>query len=236
MSANKKSVHDGHRERVRQEFLANGFTDSTPPHKILEMLLFFGKPRGDTNELAHNLLNEFGSLSAVFEAKPEELMKVDGVGENIAALMKLMPCVMRGYMECKKPNLGSSNAFEFESIYSYIENKYIGYTDEVFAISTFNNRGGFLGFDILAEGDNSEVKISIRKVIETVIKRNAAYAIISHNHPGGMAMPSHSDIEMTEHINTTLKSIGVNLIDHIIVVEGDYVSLRQSQAYSYLFK
>ena len=236
MADNKKNIHDGHRERVRQEFLANGFTDSTPPHKILEMLLFFGKPRGDTNEVAHNLLNEFGSLSAVFEAKPEELMKVDGVGENIAALMKLMPYVMRSYMECKKPNLGSNNAFDFDSIYSYIEKKYIGYTDEVFAITTFNNRGGFLGFDILAEGDNSEVKISIRKVIETVIKRNAAYAIISHNHPGGMAMPSHSDIEMTEKINTTLKSIGVNLIDHVIVVEDDYVSLRQSQAYSYLFK
>ena len=236
MAANKKSIHDGHRERVRQEFLANGFNDATPPHKILEMLLFFGKPRGDTNEIAHKLLNEFGSLAAVFEAKPEELMKVDGVGENIVALIKLMPYVVRSYTECRKPNLGSGNAFDFENIYEYIENKYIGFTDEVFAISTFNNRGEFLAFDILAEGDNSEVKISIRKVIETIIKRNASYAIISHNHPGGMAMPSHSDLEMTERINTSLKSIGVNLIDHIIVVEGDYVSLRQSQAYAYLFK
>lgn len=237
MSAkNKKNPHDGHRERVRQEFLANGFTDATPPHKILEMLLFFGKPRGDTNVIAHDLLDEFGSLSAVFEANPEDLMKVNGVGENIAALMNLMPYVIRCYSESRKPKLGSANAFDFEKIYEYIEKKYIGYTDETFAISTFNNRGGFLGFDILAEGDNSEVKISIRKVIETVIKRNAAYAIISHNHPGGMAMPSHSDIEMTERINTSLKSIGVNLIDHVIVVEDDYVSLRQSQAYANLFK
>ena len=234
--ADKKNVHDGHRERVRKEILANGFSESTPPHKILEMLLYYAIPRKDTNEIAHTLLESFGSVSGVFEAPAEELMKIKGVSENTASLLKLMIPVIRAYSGDKKSNPSLKNGLHFNSVYEFLENRYIGYKNEIFAITSFNHKGVFTGFDILAEGDNSEVKISIRQIIEAVIRRNASYAIISHNHPQGIAMPSSSDIEMTEKINTALKSIKVDLFDHMILTDDDYVSLRQSQSYAYLFE
>ena len=89
--------HEKHRQRVRKEFLENGFSDATPPHKILEMLLFYSIPRKDTNEIAHALLNRFGSISGVVDATPTELMSIDGIGESSVALIKLLIPIFRQY-------------------------------------------------------------------------------------------------------------------------------------------
>jgi len=233
--ADKKNPHAEHRERVRKEFLSNGFSEATPPHKVLEMLLFYSIPRKDTNEIAHDLLERFGTLADVVEAPAEELMKVSGVGENTAALLKLMLPIIREYSKNRMTKSGK-NPVDFNSVYEFLEQKYIGYKNEIFAITTFNNRGSIVGFDILAEGDNSEVSVTIRQVLEAAIRRNASFAVISHNHPGGTAMPSGPDITMTIRICEALKSINVQMFDHVILIEDDYVSLRQSSSYSYIFK
>ena len=84
------SVHQGHRARQRKKLLENGpraFAD----HELLEMLLYYAIPRRDTNELAHRLLERFGSLQGVFSAPVEELSTVEGVGENAAVLLNLVP-------------------------------------------------------------------------------------------------------------------------------------------------
>jgi DNA repair protein RadC len=85
----KKSVHAGHRERVRENVLKNGF-EQLEDHRLLELLLFYSIPREDTNELAHNLLNKFGSLAGVTKASPKELKKVSGVGDNTAVMLSSM--------------------------------------------------------------------------------------------------------------------------------------------------
>ena len=90
-------LHDGHRKRVIDTFLQNGM-DGMHPHEILEMLLFYAIPRKDTNETAHLLLDTFGSLSAVFDAPYEELLKVNGIGQNTAALLKMIPQLARAYL------------------------------------------------------------------------------------------------------------------------------------------
>lgn len=93
-------VHDGHRERMKSRFVEAGL-DGFNDHNALEMLLFYAVPRKDTNELAHRLLKQFGSLASVFEAKHEELMRVDGIGENAATLIKLIPEISRRYLLTK---------------------------------------------------------------------------------------------------------------------------------------
>ena len=72
------SIHDGHRQRFKEEFLAR--PDSFPDHKALELLLFYANPRGDTNPTAHALMERFDSISGVLDATAEELKKVPGVG------------------------------------------------------------------------------------------------------------------------------------------------------------
>lgn len=227
-------IHDGHRKRVRKEFLENGFSESTPEHKVLEMLLFYSIPRRDTNELAHELINRFGSVSAVLDAPPKELMKIKGVSENTAALIKLILPIARMYTKNKKESALQLN--DSSELYKFLSGKYIGYNKEVFAITSLSPRGTVVGFDILAEGSNSCVLVSTRKVIETVLMRNASHTVISHNHPDGNALPSSDDIVATERIVNTLRNIGIGVLDHIILVEGDYVSLRQSERFKHLFE
>ena len=83
-------VHDGHRGRMKKRFVRYGL-DNFDDISVLELLLFYAIPRQDTNVLAHRLLDTFGSLSAVFEARYEDLMRVEGIGENAAVLLKLIP-------------------------------------------------------------------------------------------------------------------------------------------------
>ena len=87
-------IHDGHRGRVKRRFLANGL-DGFDEHTMLELLLFYSIPRADVNPLAHSLIAKFGSLAGVFDAPVEELTAVEGVSENTATLIKLVPQISR---------------------------------------------------------------------------------------------------------------------------------------------
>ncbi len=228
------NLHKGHRERVRKEFLEKGFNEKTPPHKILEMLLFYSIPRKDTNEIAHELINKFGSLEAVLEAPYEQLVKVKGVSENTAALIKLIIPVASRY----RSKIITNNAVLENSnqLGEYLVAKYMGFTKETLAITSLNAKGKVLGFDILSIGDASSVELSVRRVIETVIKRNPVCVVMSHNHPSGSALPSADDIRLTANISDTLSNINVRLLDHIIICENDYVSMAQSERFKHIFQ
>ena len=93
MAEKKKSIHTGHRGRVKEEFLARGI-EGWPDHRVLELMLFFALPQGDTNPLAHELIDRFGSLDRVLDALPEELMKTPGLGTHAATFLKLFPAVL----------------------------------------------------------------------------------------------------------------------------------------------
>lgn len=228
-----ENPHKEHRDRVRKEFLSRGFDQDTPKHKILEMLLFYCIPRKDTNILAHKLLDRFGSFSAIFEADTDELMEIEGIGENAAAFLKLMLPVIRTYATEKrrKPNKVKS----MDEIGDMLMGKYIGLKNEVFSITSFNNKGEVCGFDFLSSGDIASVGITSRMVVETALKRNAVGLVLCHNHPGGVATPSVADLNVTRMINDVLKQININFIDHIIVCDDDYVSLRLSENYTMYF-
>ena len=83
------NIHEGHRERMRSRFLQEG-ADGMATHEILEMLLYGTIPRGDTNEIAHHLLDEFGSISNLIEADPHEIAKTAGVGIKSAVFLSLL--------------------------------------------------------------------------------------------------------------------------------------------------
>lgn len=227
--------HEEHRRRVRKEFLANGFSDATPPHKILEMLLFYSIPRKDTNKIAHALLNRFGSISGVVNATPTKLMSVDGIGENSIALIKLLIPVFRHY---KSSSVEKSNApASMNSICDYIMAKYIGFTKEIFAVTSFNAKGEIVGFDTLNSGDVAYVGLSTRNFVEKVLERKATSVVISHNHPTGTALPSPSDVQTTKRIAALLATLGITLLDHIIVSneDNDCISMAQTPEYHSIF-
>lgn len=226
-------LHKEHRKRVVEEFFEHGFADDVPEHKILELLLFYAIPRKDTNELAHELIKEFGSFSGVLEAERSDLIRVKGIGKNSATLISLMLPLFKKYQSEKavpKPKFTN-----MDDVCDYIIKRYFGYKNEVFMVLSFDNEGNMIACDKVVEGDVSSVGVSVRDIVKTVLKRNAACVIISHNHTSGNALPSGPDIEMTKTIKVALYQMGVKLLDHVIVVPGDCVSMRQSRQFADIF-
>lgn len=133
----ESSIHDGHRKRVREAFLKRDL-DSMPEHEILELLLFYSQPRGDTNKLAHELINTFGSLESVLSANYEDLMKVKGVGESTAALLVLFSRLSIKYVSL----LGEEKDFADKSdIIDMLKMRYKGEKNEV-VLAVFYDTAG----------------------------------------------------------------------------------------------
>ncbi len=228
-----KNIHDGHRERIRQEFLQYGFDHSTPPHKILELLLFYCVQRADTNPIAHELIKKYGSVAGVLDAPIEELAEFKGLSERSAILLKMIMPIARRYLYDKsvqKPTFCS-----LDSIGKYILSRYLGETREKIGVMCLDTKGSMLRFEILSEGDLMSVGLSSRDLAKTVLDCNATAAVLCHNHPNGIAVPSDSDVRITEQAANTLSQIGVQLIDHIVLSDTDFVSMAQSEQYGHIF-
>lgn len=236
-------LHNGHRQRVWREFTKNGIDDNTPPHKVLELILFFTIPRKDTNELAHIVLEKFGgSFANVMEATVEQLMEasvtdnkdIPQITEYTASHIKLILEIVKYYQASKskqeKPLFNRATASEYlvkKLMHERVEKAYILCLDSA-------NR--FLDCPKIAEGDEVSVALSPRKLIDIVNKLGATKVLIAHNHPRGIAVPSKADIKFTSQIAPALSGMNVVFLDHIIVADDDYVSLYDSEQYRILFQ
>lgn len=220
-----ENEHEGHRARLRKRFRESGL-DSFEPHNVLELLLFYAMPRGDTNPLAHRLINEFGSLSGVLEASPEDLMKVSGVGENVATFLTMIPQIARKYMEDKSEVRGNIEGVSAAG--NYILSRFLGRNEENVLLVAVDNRNCILASRFIAEGDATSANISKRKVVEEALRMGATKVILAHNHPKGFAAISPEDARATISCGDALRGIGIELLDHFIVANDDYVSMAAS--------
>lgn len=217
--------HANHRERVRRRFLTEGF-DSLEDHVKLELLLFYAIPRRDTNPIAHNLLQRFGSLSNVLEAPIEELKKVDGMGEAGAMLLKLIPNLARAYMVDKeKAPIRFHNT---KSMGDFLMRRYIGLVNETLTVIALDSKKRVLYCEAVYEGSIDTLPIHIKRIVEIAVLYNAASVILAHNHPSGNLMPSTEDARSTKQVYQALSSINVNLEDHFVIIDGDYFSMADS--------
>ena len=218
-------VHDGHRGRVKSEVLKTGL-DHMPPHRVLEYLLYFSRPRGDTNNLAHSLIDRFGSLAGVLDASHEELLQVEGVGENTALLLGTISQVARLYYREKADVAPRGDLME--QVAQQMVARYVGYTEERFIMVCLDNKLKVLFFDMVAIGVADTVQVQFRTLAQIALRCNATGVILGHNHPSGMALPSRADKEATRELAKMFKTISVDLLDHIVVAGDDYVSMAQS--------
>ncbi len=220
------SVHTGHRKRLKERFIRDGI-DSFEEHQILELLLFYGIPRKDTNEIAHGLIKEFKDLAGVLDAKIEDLQKVEGVGENAAALLTLMAPLSRRYQSCKfkgKHQLNSSQKAGEYAMHLFTDLRY-----ECFYLICLNNQNQVRHAAKTFEGTINEAAIYPRLVVETALKHHASSVILAHNHPGGSIKPSQGDIQVTKRIKEALDAIDIKVVDHIIVGDNRYYSFAEDR-------
>jgi len=220
-----ESIHLGHRERLKRRFLAEGLDDFTDI-QVLELLLFYAIARQDTNPIAHNLLDHFGSLSQVLEASPEELKKVKGVGEHAALLLHLIPQIGRYYQVDSAQRVDILTSLD--ACGAYLVPYFFARTRETVFLLCMDAKCKVLCCKEIGEGSVNSASISVRKVVETALAANATTVILAHNHPSGIAIPSDEDVQTTRRIAAALSAVEIHLADHIVVAEGDYVSMVQS--------
>lgn len=218
-------VHDGHRAHVRQRFLTAGL-DSFADHEALELLLYYAIPRRDTNPIAHALMDRYGSLSAVLSAPAEDLQKVEGVGERAASLIKLVPQLYRKARLADAAQVTILDSARRAG--AYLLELFAGETREVLYQLCLDRKGKLLACKRLGSGGVTSAELDIRALMENAILTSASAVILSHNHPSGIALPSQDDYVTTERAREALSTIGVRLADHIVVADGDCVSMIDS--------
>ena len=230
MADKKENVHAGHRQRVKKRFIEYGF-QGMEQHEILEMLLFYAIPRRDTNQLAHRLLDRYGSFAKVCDAPVDELQRDFGLSESSAVLLKMIPNLSRVYSETKfnLPYIDKTKAAEI------LRHRFIGATTEKIALALSDANNKLLFCDVISEGSISATDAPMRKIVDLALRHNARYAYIAHNHPSELCSPSRQDLSTTRVMSETLDHIGVTLVDHIIFTSTDHFSIRSYKHFQKFF-
>ncbi len=229
-----ESIHHEHRKRMKARFQKQGL-DGLSDHEALELLLYFSVPRMDTNPIAHRLLDTFGTLHGVLDASPEALRSVNGIGESSALLLTLLREMMRRYATDKaEKDLKNASLNTTELLGAYLMPQFIGVAEERLIALATDIKGKVLGMEEMSRGTVRATDVNIRKLVEFAIRYQAASIILAHNHPGGLAIPSHDDMQTTRRIRDALQPLSIGLRDHIIVAGDDYVSMRDSKFLQYL--
>lgn len=213
------NVHEGHRKRLKERFIKNGF-DDFQPHEIIEFILTYTIPRRDTNVYAHDLIKKFGSFSGVLNAPINQLVEINGITENSAVLLKSIPQMLRFYHMDINDITTLDN---IETVKKYFSNQYIGLNKEVFKVCCLDNNLKVVSCATISKGNNDRTDITTRLVAEEAIRTNTSNVIVSHNHPNGIPKPSDDDIMFTRILRRGLDGIGIVLFDHVIVGKNDIV-------------
>lgn len=224
-------LHRDHRQRLKRRYLREGLA-GFEPHNILELLLFFTIPQKDTNDLAHELLNRFGSIQGVFDAPLEELLKVKGVGMHTATLIRLIPDLWQVY-ERDRAAFSKRKISSTVAAAAHLAPIFTGRSTEAVAAVALDSSSGLLATEILAEGSPMEAPVDTRRICEWAIGVRAGGIILAHNHLGsGNCKPSGPDCEATRRLAAVLHGLQIRLIDHIILCGGEYFSMVDNPAFA----
>jgi len=221
----ESDLHQGRRKRVRQRFVEEGL-NAFADHEVLELLLFYAIPRGDTNKLAHRLMCHFGRLSAVFDAQLSDLQQVPGIGHQTAVLLHSMPAVLRRYhsdrVQRDAPILNSAQA-----VSDYLHPLMAGRTREVFYVLCLDSRLRVKFPAQISEGTVKDAYVHPRAVVEAALAHHASAVVLAHNHPSGHLQPSRADHNLTKQLVQALAGIDINVLDHVIIADDQSYSFAE---------
>ncbi len=221
--SDKDNLHSGHRERMLNKFMNN--PDSLLEHELLEALLYYAIPRKDTNLLAHKLIKRFGSLEKVLTTSIAELMAVDGVGEKVACLISLVGMNATMITESKDKR---SKIFSLQEIEQELEGFFVEQKFET-CVLLLMDKNAYKMIRIEYTDDKiHHVAMNLPDMVRALAVHKPRYAVIAHNHPNGIAYPSHEDDVATKRMKLLCDLQGVALLDHVIYSNGEFFSYHHS--------
>lgn len=223
------AMHEGHRDRLKSRFRKEGLGGFEELY-VLELLLFYCIPRRDTNPIAHNLLEKFGTLNRVLSASPEELKSVDGVSDSVVTYFQFLLQLER-YRQVRKDEENIKIITCQNNAFARLGGVFINQRNENVFVMCLDSKGKILGVFQVNEGNVSSSSINARRIIEICLNANATYVILAHNHPGGFAVASYQDRYATAQLANTMETVELFLLDHIVFADGDATSMATSGLY-----
>ena len=203
---------DGSTANLLRRFLQRA-PDALTDEELLTLLLHAGTGAEEPRTLAARLIGQFGSLGAALSASPEELASVEGMDASRALLLRLVTELHRRYY-LSRPFSGA---------------RLTGTTDfGNFLLPFFYGAGRLLTCTCLSEGSVNSANVPMRKLMRAALSANASGVVLAHNHPAGIALPSHEDVELTRRLQQALDVVDILLLDHLVIADDDFVSLRDS--------
>lgn len=210
-------MHEGHRQRMYEK-LASG--NGLYEHEILEMLLYNAFPRKDTNPLAHELINNFGSIAGVFNASAEELKTIDGVGDSVAYYIKTAG-------ECLKyvnDNFGGVTVLKHVSDFkAFTRLRMRGKLAERVELFCLERNGRVRRIITFSDNSVNHVDIKVDELAKKIALANPYAIVAAHNHLRGTCEPSDNDDKFTRDLQTICNINNVDLLDHCIYCSTDEV-------------
>jgi DNA repair protein RadC len=213
----------GHRDRLRERFLASG-PDAFPDYEMLELLLFTAIPRRDVKPLAKTLLNRFGSFAEVIAAPRDRLLEVDGIGENVVVQLKIVEAAALRLAKTKligKPALSSWNA-----LLDYCKAAMARGVREEFRTLFLDRKNILIADEVQSTGTIDHTPVYPREIVKRALELGASALILVHNHPSGDPTPSRADIDMTHEIVAAAKPLNIAVHDHLVIGRSGHVSFK----------
>jgi DNA repair protein RadC len=215
-------VQENYKDYLQQRFIENGL-EYFDTCEILELLLTSSKSSGDVKQVAHKLINEFGSLVNLFDASPICIAQNCCVELNVAIILSMIPDLARFYLKnkytCEVQILNST-----KKIGNYAITLLAGRSIEYFYVICLDAQKKLLKTALLSSGTIDETVVYPRDVVEISLKHKATNIILVHNHPGSSFLPSSEDLFVTKKIKNLLQQLDINVLDHIIVAGNQYYS------------
>ena len=221
------SIHDGHRERLRSRFRKEGL-EHFAQHEALELLLYYCIPRKDTNPIAHRLLERFHDLPGVLNAPASELTKIPEVGQNVADYLNILRQLHRYCAVCEAEEIALTS---IDACGRYLAPRFTEHRNEVVYLLCLDAKCKVLECSKVGEGSVNSAAVPIRRIVEMALGANATAVVLAHNHPSGVALPSDEDKATTHRLAMALRAVEIELVDHLIIADDDYISLRLSGDY-----
>lgn len=225
----KKHSHKGHRQRLKNKALEGGI-EHWPHHEVLELILTYTIPYKDVNPLAHTLIEKFGTLSNVLNAGYEHLKKIDGVGHETALFLSLLPDIFDRYNASKNTESilldTPGRCVNYFRTTNHIKNY------EEFIVFCLDNKKRLIKTIRMNKGTASSVSFSLKEFTNQISFPSNRHIVVMHSHPGGDSNPTASDIIATKRLLTACFSVGVNMLDHIIVAESEFYSFLKDNLFN----
>ena len=211
-------------ERPREKLLERG-ARSLSDAELLSILIRTGSPGRTAVDLARHMLNAFGGLRHLLEAPRARLCGLPGVGE--ATYVTLRAAVEMGHRHLSRTVKRGAMLGSPEDTRRYVSTRLRGFPYEVFACLFLDNRHRVIAFEEMFRGTIDGASVHPREVIKRCLEHNAAALIVAHNHPSGVAEPSHADRIVTRRLAEAGALVELRLLDHIVVGDGETVSFAE---------